>query len=116
MTWKTCQRLEPPTAVSPTRSSSVSSCTRRSPNNLSTWFLDGYDCIGNFLPKIDRGSFTPNWYSSTRTYDYIYDFTKNYPVKSPGSTSTAMAIYNSDEAYQNGTHIYSLYTEVDLHR
>lgn len=84
--------------------------------NTTTWTYNGWNCSNVYSPNGNTGHLTPNWYSSTRTYDYIYDFTKNWQTKTPGPSLGLGVIktYETTPAYNNGASIGTLTTEVRL--
>jgi hypothetical protein len=84
--------------------------------NTTTWTYNGWNCSNVYSTNSSTGNLIPNWQTSTRTYDYIYDFTKNWPTKTPGP-NISMGLIKTREtmpAYKNGSSIGTLTTEVRL--
>ncbi len=101
--------------------STVEYWTRTSTNytlgeNTTTWTYNGWNCSNVYSTDSNTGYVTPNWYSSTRTYDYAYDFTENWQIKTPGPNLGLGMIktYETTPAYNNGSSIGTLTTEVRL--
>jgi hypothetical protein len=84
--------------------------------NTTNWTYNGWNCSNVYSTGGSTGYLTPNWQTSTRTYDYIYDFTKNWPTKTPGPNVSLGVIktLETTPAYKNGSSIGTLTTEVRL--
>lgn len=85
--------------------------------NATNWTFNGWDCSNVFSNNSSSGGLTPNWQTSTRTYDYIYDFTKNWVTKTPGAPISFgnITITEASPGYNNGSSIGTLTTEVRLY-
>lgn len=85
--------------------------------NATSWTFNGWNCSNVFSNNSSSGGLTPNWQTSTRTYDYIYDFTKNWVTKTPGAPISVGNIIVSEASpgYNNGSSIGTLTTEVRLY-
>jgi hypothetical protein len=85
--------------------------------NTTNWTSNGWNCSNVYSSNTSTGHLFPNWQTSTRTYDYIYDFTKNWPTKTPGPPLGIGVIktLETTPAYKNGSSIGTLTTEVRLY-
>lgn len=85
--------------------------------NTTTWTYNGWDCNNSFSYGGTSANLTVGWVSSTQSYTYIYDFTKNWAIKSPGPFIGAglIKVANTAPALQNGNQIGTLNTEVQLY-
>jgi hypothetical protein len=84
--------------------------------NATAWTYNGWNCDNAYSTNGANHGFTPQWHTSTRTYDYVYDFTKNWITKTPGPniSSGLIKTYETTPAYNNGNPIGTLATEVRL--
>jgi hypothetical protein len=85
--------------------------------NSTNWTYNGWNCSNVYSTDSQSGGFTPNWQTSTRTYDYIYDFTKNWVIKTPGPLIGFgnITIAETSPGYNNGSFIGNMSTQVRLY-
>lgn len=85
--------------------------------NATIWTYNGWNCSNVFSSNSNSGGFTPNWQTSSRTYDYIYDFTKNWVIKTPGPLIGFgnINVAETSPGYNNGSPIGTLSTQVRLY-
>lgn len=85
--------------------------------NSTSWTFNGWNCSNTFSSNSSSGGFSPNWQTSTRTYNYIYDFTNSWGIKTPGPFIGAgyISVIETTPGYNNGVLIGSLSTQVRLY-
>jgi hypothetical protein len=85
--------------------------------NSTNWTYNGWNCSNVYSADSQSDGFTPNWQTSTRTYDYIYDFTKNWVIKTPGPLIGFgnITVAETSPGYNNGSFIGNMSTQVRLY-